>query len=62
MHHDPAGPRYSHPVRVGATRKRNEGNFVAVEMKVNATATEADEDFANLVPMKERLGSPLTTF
>ncbi len=50
------------PFERGATCWRNEGNFVAVEMKVNATAAEADEDFASLVLLKERLGYPLTLF
>ena len=50
------------PFERSATGRRSEGNFVALEMKVNATAAEADEDFASLVLMKERLGYPLTIF
>jgi hypothetical protein len=50
------------PFERGGTRSRNEGNFVAIEMKVNATAAEADEDFASLALMKERLGYQLTIF
>jgi len=46
----------------GVTRHRRKGNFVAIEIKVNATPAEADEDFASLVLLKEKLDYPLTIF
>lgn len=46
----------------GDTKRREEGNFVAIELKLAATAAEADEDFESLTLMKEKLGYPLTIF
>jgi hypothetical protein len=50
------------PFERGSTKRREEGNFVAIELKLAATAAEADEDFASLALIKEELGYPLTIF
>jgi hypothetical protein len=44
------------------TQHRYQGNFAAVEIKLRSTEAQADQDFASLELMKERLGYPLTVF
>jgi hypothetical protein len=44
------------------TGTRQEGNFVAVELKLRASAEEAMDAFNNLLPMKEILHYPVTIF
>jgi hypothetical protein len=50
------------PFERGVSLHRDEGNFVAVEIKLHSTETQADRDFASLELMKERLGYPITIF
>lgn len=50
------------PFERKTTKRRTEGNFVAMEIKVRATPVEADEDFASLEAMKTKLGYPVTIF
>jgi hypothetical protein len=50
------------PFERGKVERRDEGNFVAMELKLRATENEARGDFANLVQMREVLGYPLTVF
>ena len=50
------------PFERGDTKRREQGNFVAIELKLAATAAEADEDFESLTLIKEKLGYPLTIF
>jgi hypothetical protein len=50
------------PFERGETNSRNQGNFVAIEIKCRATQAKAMEDFESLRLMKETLGYPLTIF
>jgi hypothetical protein len=50
------------PFERKVTGRRSQGNFVAIEMKLRATPTDAVEDFESLVAMKEKLGYPITIF
>lgn len=50
------------PFERGMAEGRDEGNFVAVELKLRATAEEAADAFNNLVLLKEILHYPLTIF
>ena len=50
------------PFERGVAEGRDEGNFVAVELKRHATAKKAKEAFANLAQMKKALKYPLTIF
>jgi len=50
------------PFERGVTQRRDEGNFAAVEIKLRSTEAQADQDFASLGLMKERLGYPITIF
>jgi hypothetical protein len=50
------------PFERGRVERRDQGNFVAMELKLRSTPNEADEDFAKLVRMREVLGYPLTIF
>jgi hypothetical protein len=50
------------PFERGVTQHRDEGNFAAVEIKLGSTERQADQDFASLELMKERLGYPITIF
>jgi len=48
------------PFERGVAENREEGNFVAMELKRRATGKTAREAFANLVKMKKALKYPLT--
>jgi hypothetical protein len=50
------------PFKRGHSETRQHGNFVAIELKRRATSTEADEDFASLKLMVEKLNYPLAVF
>jgi hypothetical protein len=50
------------PFERGVAEERDEGNFVAMELKRRATAKKAKEAFANLAQMKKALKYPLTIF
>ena len=50
------------PFERGRAERRDQGNFVAMELKLRATEDEARGDFANLEQMQEVLGYPLTIF
>lgn len=50
------------PFERGVVQGRDEGNFVAIELKRRATAKEATQAFASLTQMKEFLHYPLTVF
>jgi hypothetical protein len=50
------------PFERGGMEDRDEGNFVAIELKRRATAKNARHAFASLVVMKEILKYPLTVF
>jgi hypothetical protein len=50
------------PFERGRAERRDQGNFVAIELKLRSTENEAHEDFAKLVQMREVLGYPLTIF
>lgn len=50
------------PFERGRAERRDQGNFVAMELKLRATENEARGDFANLKQMREVLGYPLTVF
>lgn len=50
------------PFERGVAEGRDEGNFVAVELKRRATAKKAKEAFASLAQMKKSLKYPLTIF
>jgi hypothetical protein len=50
------------PFERGLTKKRDEGNFVAMELKRRATDKRAKGAFANLAQMKKALKYPLTVF
>lgn len=50
------------PFERGGIDRRDQGNFVAIELKLRADETEARTDFAKLAQMKEVLGYPLTIF
>ena len=46
----------------GHNERRDEGNFVAIELKLRATENEARRDFASLEQMRDALRYPLTIF
>jgi hypothetical protein len=50
------------PFERGLVGERDEGNFVAVELKRRATVKRAKSAFANLALMKKALRYPLTVF
>jgi hypothetical protein len=50
------------PFERGLAAERDEGNFVAMELKRRATAKRAKGAFANLAQMKKALKYPLTIF
>ena len=50
------------PFERGLAEGRDEGNFVAVELKRRATGKRAKDAFANLALMKKALNYPLTVF
>lgn len=50
------------PFERGVAKRRNEGNFVAIEIKCRATGAEAERDFQSLELLKNNLGYPLTIF
>ena len=50
------------PFERGKVERRDQGNFVAMELKLRSTENEAREDFASLVQMREVLGYHLTVF
>jgi hypothetical protein len=50
------------PFDRGRAERRDQGNFVAMELKLRSTENEARGDFANLNQMREVLGYPLTIF
>ncbi|HET6843544.1 MAG TPA: hypothetical protein VFK06_17965 [Candidatus Angelobacter sp.] len=50
------------PFERGVVQGRDEGNFVAIEMKRRATVKEARHAFASLRQMKKVLKYPLTVF
>lgn len=50
------------PFERGLARHRDEGNFVAIELKRRATAKQAEHAFASLSQMKRILKYPLTIF
>jgi hypothetical protein len=50
------------PFERGVAEGRDEGNFVAMELKRRATAKKAKGAFANLAQMKKALKYPLTVF
>lgn len=50
------------PFERGLNQRRDQGNFVAIEMKRQSTAADAEADFASLTLLKERLGYPITIF
>ncbi|MGA7077087.1 MAG: hypothetical protein WBQ43_05150 [Terriglobales bacterium] len=50
------------PFERGRADHRDQGNFVAMELKLRSTENEARGDFANLEQMKRELGYPLTIF
>jgi hypothetical protein len=50
------------PFERGRVERRDQGNFVAMELKLRASENDARGDFENLVQMREVLGYPLTIF
>jgi hypothetical protein len=50
------------PFERGHVESRDQGNFVAIELKRRSTENEARSDFANLAQMHEVLRYPLTIF
>jgi hypothetical protein len=50
------------PFERGVTESREEGNFVAMELKRGATSKTAKGAFANLAKMKKALKYPVTIF
>lgn len=50
------------PFERGRTATRQDGNFVAIELKRNATSKEADEAFGSLLLMARCLRYPATVF
>lgn len=50
------------PFERGVAARRDQGNFVAVELKRRASAARAMDAFANLAVLKLALGYPLTIF
>ncbi len=50
------------PFESGRTISRSEGNFVVFELKLNADAKDALQDYENLSSMCEVLGYPLGVF
>lgn len=50
------------PFDRGRVERRDQGNFVAMELKLRSNASEARDDFVKLLRMREVLGYPLTIF
>lgn len=50
------------PFERGRVERRDQGNFVAIELKRRSTENEARDDFAKLQQMREVLGYALTIF
>ena len=50
------------PFERGETQNRWEGNFVALELKLRASAKDADDDFSSLSLLALKLSYPLTIF
>jgi hypothetical protein len=50
------------PFERGRAERRDQGSFVAMELKLRSTENEARDDFAKLVRMHEVHGHPLTIF
>jgi hypothetical protein len=50
------------PFERGRAERRDQGNFIAIELKLRSTENEARGDFANLKLMREVLGYPLIIF
>jgi len=50
------------PFERGRVERRDQGNFVAMELKLRASENDARGDFDSLVQMREVLGYPLTIF
>lgn len=50
------------PFERGRATTRQEGNFVAIELKLDATTNKADEDFESLRLMAKYLRYPATVF
>lgn len=50
------------PFERGRVERRDQGNFVAIELKLRSTENDARNDFAKLLQMKEVLGYPFTIF
>jgi hypothetical protein len=50
------------PFGRGHARRRDEGNFVAMELKLRSTENDARRDFASLEQMHASLRYPLTVF
>ncbi len=50
------------PFERGKVERRDQGNFVAMELKLRSSENEAREDFAKLEQMQKVLGYPLTIF
>jgi hypothetical protein len=50
------------PFERGETQNRWEGNFVALELKLRASAKDADVDFSSLSLLALKLSYPLTIF
>lgn len=50
------------PFDRGSMERRNQGNFIAIELKRRASAKTAAKAFANLEQLKARLNYPLTIF
>jgi hypothetical protein len=50
------------PFERGRVERREQGNLVAMELKLRASENAARGDFENLVRMREVLGYPLTIF
>ena len=53
---------FTSPSERQETESREEGNFVAVEIKICATRKEAEEDFESLQTIQWALKYPLTIF
>lgn len=50
------------PFERATFRRRNQGNFVAIEIKRRANSSRAKKDFKSLLRMKRQLRYPLTVF
>jgi len=50
------------PFERGLVKRRDQGNFAAIELKRRATSMGAEDAFANLAQIKEALSYPVTIF